>query len=92
MWCVNAKILAASLQGTESGLRIYCILSIMYVDRNWLFCICCLDKTLRIPGHSWEDNIKMDHKQMCREGVEWIAVAENRRKWRAVVDTNDIWG
>jgi hypothetical protein len=33
------------------------------------------------------NNIKIDHKLMCWVGVEWLAMADNRRKWWAFVDT-----
>ena len=33
----------------------------------------------------WEDNIKNDLKEICWEDVEWIHLAQNSKKWRAVV-------
>jgi hypothetical protein len=35
----------------------------------------------------WEDNIKMDLKAIGWEGVEWIHLAQDRDKWRALVST-----
>jgi hypothetical protein len=39
------------------------------------------------PGRRWEDNIKMDLKEICFEGVDWINVAYDRDRWRFVVNT-----
>jgi hypothetical protein len=35
----------------------------------------------------WEDNIKMDLKEIWFEVVNWIHLAQNRDRWRALVDT-----
>jgi hypothetical protein len=37
------------------------------------------------PGNRWEDNIKM-HLREVGWAVDWINVAQNRDKCRAVVD------
>ena len=33
----------------------------------------------------WEDNIKMDLQEVGWEGMDWIDVAQNRERWRALV-------
>jgi hypothetical protein len=33
------------------------------------------------------DNIRMDLREIGREGVEWIQLAEGRDQWRVVVNT-----
>ena len=33
----------------------------------------------------WEDNIKMDGREVGWEGMGWIALASNRDRWRALV-------
>jgi hypothetical protein len=33
----------------------------------------------------WEDGIKMDLRKIGWEDVEWIHLAQNRDRWRAVV-------
>jgi hypothetical protein len=38
------------------------------------------------PRRRWEDNIKMDLKEMGWEGVDWIDMAQDRDRWRAVVN------
>jgi len=35
---------------------------------------------------SWEGNIKMDLREIWREGVDWIQLAQSRDKWRALVN------
>jgi hypothetical protein len=35
----------------------------------------------------WEDNIKMDLREIGREGVDWIYQAQDRDQWWAVVKT-----
>jgi hypothetical protein len=34
-----------------------------------------------------KDNIKIDLKEIKPENVDWIAVTQNREKWRAAVNT-----
>jgi hypothetical protein len=38
------------------------------------------------PKRRWEDNINVDFKEICWEGVDWIYLAQDRDKWRAVVN------
>jgi hypothetical protein len=38
-------------------------------------------------GYSWEDNIKVDHKELSCKGVGWIDVVQVRDKWWALLDT-----
>jgi hypothetical protein len=39
------------------------------------------------PGRGWEDNIRMDIREIGCEGVDWIHLAQHRDQWRAVVNT-----
>ena len=40
----------------------------------------------------WEDNIKMDLQEMGRVGVDWIELAEDRDRGRALVSAvMNIW-
>jgi hypothetical protein len=45
----------------------------------------------RIPlgrsRHRWENNIRMDLREIRWEGVDWIHLAQDRDQWRAVVNT-----
>ena len=34
----------------------------------------------------WEDNIKIDLKEVGLEGMDWIHMAQDRDKWQAVVN------
>jgi len=38
------------------------------------------------PGRKWEDNIKMDLQEVGCGGMDWIKLAQDRDRWRAVVD------
>jgi hypothetical protein len=35
----------------------------------------------------WEDNIKIDRQEVGCEGLDWIDVAQDMDRWRAVVNT-----
>jgi hypothetical protein len=37
------------------------------------------------PRRRWEDNIKMDLQEVGWKGVDWIDMAQDRDRWRAVV-------
>jgi hypothetical protein len=34
----------------------------------------------------WEDNIKMDLEEVGGEGKDWIELAQDRDRWRALVN------
>ena len=37
------------------------------------------------PRGRWEDNIKMDLREVGRGGMDWIELAHDRDRWRAFV-------
>jgi hypothetical protein len=39
------------------------------------------------PGRRWEDNIKLDLREIGINGANWIQLAQNRVQWRACVNT-----
>jgi hypothetical protein len=39
------------------------------------------------PGHTWEDNIKIDLKEMRCVGVNWIRLAQDTVRWWSLVNT-----
>jgi hypothetical protein len=39
------------------------------------------------PRRRWVDNIKMDLKEMRWDGIDWIDLAQDRDRWRALVNT-----
>jgi hypothetical protein len=42
--------------------------------------------------HRWEDGIRMDLKQIGYGSVEWIHLAQDRDRWRAVVNmVMNLW-
>jgi len=38
------------------------------------------------PRRRWEDNIKMDLQEVGCGGMAWIDLAQNRDRWRALVN------
>ena len=38
------------------------------------------------PRRRWEDNIKMDFKEVGCGSMDWFELAEGRDRWRAVVN------
>jgi hypothetical protein len=43
-------------------------------------------KSLRRPRHRWVDNINMDPVDVGWRGVNWIGLAQDREKWRALLN------
>jgi hypothetical protein len=39
------------------------------------------------PRRRWEDNIRMDLREMGWVGMDWIDLAQDRDQWRALVNT-----
>jgi hypothetical protein len=38
------------------------------------------------PRRRWEDNIKMDLQEVGCGGMDWTELAQDRNKWRALVN------
>ena len=43
-------------------------------------------RSLGRPRLIWEDNIKMDLQEVGCGGMDWIDVAQDRDRWRAVLN------
>jgi hypothetical protein len=43
-------------------------------------------RTLGRPRRRWEDNIKMDLREVGWEGMDWINLAQDTDRWRALVN------
>jgi hypothetical protein len=41
------------------------------------------------PRRRWEDGIRMDLREIGLGGVDWIRLAQDRERWRAVVQSGD---
>jgi hypothetical protein len=39
------------------------------------------------PRHRWEDGIRMDLREIGWGSVDWIQLAQDRDRWRALVNT-----
>jgi hypothetical protein len=50
------------------------------------------NRPLGRPRHRWEDNIKMDLREIGIDGVNWIQLAQDRVQWQAFVNTvMNLW-
>jgi hypothetical protein len=43
------------------------------------------NRSLGITRGRWEDNIKMDRQEVVCGGMDWIELAQDRDRWRALV-------
>jgi hypothetical protein len=43
-------------------------------------------RSLGRPRRRWEDNIKVDLREIGWAGMDWINLAQGRDRWRAVVN------
>jgi hypothetical protein len=49
-------------------------------------------RPLRRPRRRWEDNIKMDLQEVRCGDRDWIEVAQDRDRWRALVNVvMNLW-
>jgi hypothetical protein len=42
-------------------------------------------RLLRRPRHRWDDNIKINVKEIGFGGVDWIYLAQDRYQWQSVL-------
>jgi len=45
------------------------------------------NRPLGRPRRGWEDNIKMDLQEVGCGGMDWVELAQDRERWRALVNT-----
>jgi hypothetical protein len=44
------------------------------------------------PRHRWVDNIRMDLEEVGWGDVDWIVLAQDRSRWRALVNSvSNLW-
>jgi hypothetical protein len=39
------------------------------------------------PTRRWEDNIRIDLRQIGQGGMDWIELAQDRDQWKALLNT-----
>jgi hypothetical protein len=44
-------------------------------------------RPLERPRRRWEDNIKLDLREIGIDGANWIQLTQDRGRWRAFVST-----
>jgi len=44
------------------------------------------ERPLGRPRRTWEDNIKLDLQEVRFGGMDWIELAQDRDRWRALVN------
>jgi hypothetical protein len=49
-------------------------------------------RSLRRPRCRWEDNIRIDLREIGWEGLDWIHLSQNRDQWRALMNkVMNLW-
>jgi hypothetical protein len=49
-------------------------------------------RSLGRPRRRWVDNIKLDLREIGWDGMDWIDLAQDRDRWRAIVNTvMNLW-
>jgi hypothetical protein len=57
-----------------------------YFVGKWFSAGTCSKETTWINGRTWEDNTKVDHKEIDWDGVKWINPDQEKNKWRSLVN------
>jgi hypothetical protein len=51
------------------------------------FILIIITRRIGRPRRRWVDNIKMDLRGIKWDGIDWIELAQDRKQWRALVNT-----
>jgi hypothetical protein len=52
-----------------------------------IICISWIKRPLGRPRHRWEDNIRIDLQEVGGGRGDWMELAQDRDRWRALVGT-----
>jgi hypothetical protein len=63
---------------------VFSVINKMYISFQWRKSEG--KRPLGRPRCRWEDNIKMDLQEMGCGGMDWIELAQDRDRWRALVN------
>jgi hypothetical protein len=44
-------------------------------------------RALGKPRRRWVDNVKLDHREIGWNGMDWINLVQDKDQWRALVNT-----
>jgi hypothetical protein len=63
-----------------------CVKTVQHLSALMFTCFNYIGKRpLGRPRRRWEDGIRIDLKEIGLGGVDWIRLAQDRDRWRAVV-------
>ena len=57
------------------------------ISNKYMYYIFMGKRPLGRPRRRWEDNIKMDLREVGGGGGDWMELAQDRDRWRALVST-----
>jgi len=84
---VFTEICLATYSSTQLLCTVTSSVVVLCLSDQDIPCVCSslFTYVLGRPRRSWEDNIKMDLQEVTYEGMDWIALAWDRDRWRALV-------
>ena len=95
-YCVCQQGCIMGISEVQNGLSAYFVLQIFIVPTSFNFRTCyVIAKQIVIrrvintgkQRRRWEDNIKMDLQEVGRGCGDWMELAQDRDRWRALVST-----
>ena len=82
--CSLVAVLSSQGPGSIPGQSLW---DLWLTKRQWFLVVKPEGKRpLGRPKHRWEDNNKIDFQEVECGGMDWIELAEDRDRWRALVN------